>query len=71
VFDFEFFQVVGQHKKLNLQTSLLLMDALTKIALSSVFYAKVAIVTMRTIIMRFSKQPEILTHWKQSFRQML
>ena len=38
VFDFDFFQVVAYHKKLNIQTALLLMDALTKIALSSVFY---------------------------------
>lgn len=47
------------------------MDALTKIALSSVFYAKVAILTMRALIMRFSKQPELHIHWKESFRQML
>lgn len=71
VFDFEFFQVVAYHKKLTMQTALLLMDSLSKIALSSVFYAKVAILTMRAIIMRFSKQPEMLVHWKDSFRQML
>ena len=52
-------------------TALLLMEALTKIALSSIFFSKVALQTLRTLIMRFSKQPELLTHWKESFRQML
>ena len=55
VFDFDFFQVVAYHRKLNMQTCLLLMEALTKIALSSVFYAKVSLQTMRSLIMRFSK----------------
>ena len=71
VFDFEFFQVVAYHKKLNLSTALLMMDSLTKVALSSVYYSKVAVLTMRAIIMRFSKQPEMHTHWKESFRQMI
>ena len=71
VFDFEFFQVVTYHRKLNVQTSLLLMEALTKIALSSVYYAKISLQTLKTLIMRFSKQPETLTHWKTSFRQMI
>ena len=47
------------------------MEALTKIALASVFYAKVSILTLKTIIMRFSKSPEILSHWKDSFREMI
>ena len=47
------------------------MEALTKIALSSVFYAQVSLSTLKTLIMRYSKQPEMLTHWKESFRQML
>ena len=38
VFDFEFFRAVANHKKLNLQTGLLLLDSLSKIALTSVFY---------------------------------
>ena len=49
----------------------MLLDALTKIALASVFYATVSLSTMKTIIMRFSKQPEMLAHWKESFRTML
>ena len=60
VFDFEFFQVLAYHKKLNLQTALLLMDALTKIALSNLYYAKVSITTLKTLIMRFSKNLEML-----------
>jgi len=56
VFDFEFFQVVSYHRKLNIQTALLLMEALTKIALSSVYYAKISLQTLKTLIMRFSKQ---------------
>ena len=71
VFDFEFFQCVAYHKKLNVQTCVLLMEALTKIALASVFYAKVAILTLKTVIMRFSKSPEILSHWKESFRAII
>ena len=71
VFDFEFFQCVAYHKKLNVQIAVLLMEALTKIALASVFYAKVSILTLKTIIMRFSKSPEILSHWKDSFREMI
>ena len=71
VFDFEFFQVVAYHKKLNVQSALLLLDALTKIALSSVFYAKVSLSIIRSLIMRFSKQQEMLSHWKESFRQMI
>jgi len=71
VFDFEFFQVVSYHKKLNVQSALLLLDSLTKIALSSVFFAKASLHNIRSLIMRFSKQPEMLTHWKQSFRQMI
>ncbi len=71
VFDFEFFQCVAYHKKLNIQTAVLLMQALTQIALVSVFYAKVSILTLKTIIMRFSKSPELLAHWKDSFREMI
>ena len=71
VFDFEFFQCVAYHKKLNVQTCVLLMEALTKIALASVFYAKVSILTLKTVIMRFSKSPEILSHWKDSFREII
>ena len=47
------------------------MQALTQIALVSVFYARVSILTLKTIIMRFSKSPELLTHWKDSFREMI
>ena len=47
------------------------MQALTQIALVSVFYAKVSILTLKTFIMRFSKSPELLTHWKDSFREMI
>ena len=59
------------HRKLTLQTSLLLMEALTKIALSSIFFARAALQILRTLIMRFSKQPELFSFWKESFRQML
>ena len=38
VFDFEFFTSVATHKKLTIPTALLLMDSLSKIALTSVFY---------------------------------
>ena len=71
VFDFEFFQCVAYHKKLTVQTCVLLMEALAKIALASVFYAKVSILTLKTVIMRFSKSPEILAHWKDSFRGII
>ena len=71
VFDFEFFQVIAYHKKLNVQTSLLLMDALTKIALSNLYYAKVSIGTLKALIMRFSKNLEMLQHWKMSFTQIV
>lgn len=71
IFDFEFFQAVAYHRKLNAQTAMLLMEALTKIALSSIFFAKVALQTLKSLIMRFSKQPELLSHWKESFRQMI
>ena len=54
-----------------MQIAVLLMEALTKIALASVFYAKVSILTLKTIIMRFSKSPEILSHWKDSFREII
>lgn len=54
VFDFEFFRAVSLHKKLNVQTGLLLMDSISKIALSSVFYSQIATQTLRTLIMRFS-----------------
>ena len=59
VFDFEFFQVLAYHKKLNVQTSVHLMESLTKISLSSLFYSKVAINTLKTLIMRFSKSFEM------------
>jgi len=71
VFDFEFFHNVAYHKKLTMPTALLLMDSLTKIALSSVFYQHVAINTLKTLIMRFSKSPGLLDHWKEQFRQIL
>jgi len=38
VFDFEFFNIVALHTKLSIQTALLLIDSLSKIALTSVFY---------------------------------
>ena len=43
VFDFEFFTSVSNHRKLTIQTALLLIDSLSKIALTSVFYQQVAI----------------------------
>jgi hypothetical protein len=42
VFDFEFFNSVANNRKLTLPTALLLMDSLTKIAISSVFYQGLA-----------------------------
>ena len=71
VFDFEFFSTVAHHKKLTLQTALMMTDTLTKIALSNVFFARVSITVLQTILMRFSKTQEQLTHWQQSFRNIV
>ena len=30
-----------------------------------------SLLTLRAMIMRFSKSPEMLAHWKESFRQMI
>ena len=71
VFDFEFFLTVAKHKKLTLQTALMMTDTLTKIALSNVFYAQVSINVLKVLIMRFSKSQEQLVHWRQSFRNIV
>ena len=59
------------HKKLTLQTSLMMTDTLTKIALSNVFYAQVSIDVLKSLIMRFSRSNEQLVHWRQSFRNIV
>ena len=46
------------------------MDLLTKISISNIFYAKVSIQITLALIMRFSKSPELLIHWRSSFRQV-
>jgi hypothetical protein len=71
VFDFEFFTTVASHKKLTLPTALMMTDTLTKIALTNVFYARVAINVMQTLMSRFSRSHEQLNHWQQSFRNII
>lgn len=53
VFDFEFFTVVSAHRKLNFPTALLVIDSLSKIALTSVFYQKPAIKIISDLMTRF------------------
>jgi hypothetical protein len=60
VFDFEFFNVVGLHPKLSSSIAVLLVDTLSKIALTSVFYVQVALNILQQVAARFSKQPEML-----------
>lgn len=71
VFDFEFFRVVANHPKLNIQTALLLMDSLSKVALTSVIFQQISIEILRTLLQRFSVNQELYEHWKDAFRQML
>lgn len=54
VFDFEFFRYIASHQKLTIPTAMLLMDSLSKIALTSVFYQLPAISCVQTLIDRFS-----------------
>jgi hypothetical protein len=70
VFDFDFFALVASHRKLKVQTALMMQDTLTKIALTNVFYARAAINVLSTLLLRFSKSPEQLAHWKQSFQNI-
>lgn len=55
IFDFEFFQLVAGHSKLNIQTALLLMDSMTKVALTSVGYQNLAMRQLITLLQRFSE----------------
>lgn len=71
VFDFDFFTTVASHKKLTLPTALMMTDTLTKIALTNVFYARVSINVMQTLMQRFSRSHEQLAHWQQSFRNIV
>ena len=71
VFDFEFFLCIADHRKLNVQIATLLLESLTKIALSSVFYAEVSVIVLRAVIMRFQENQEILQHWKDSFMSLI
>ena len=64
VFDFEFFNIVANHPKLNQPIAVLLVDTLSKIAMSSVYYFQVAINNLKIVIQRFSNSPEMLQHWK-------
>ena len=71
VFDFEFFKKVAQHKKLTIAAALLLMDSLTKISLTSVFYQVPATSIIQSLMQRFSDYEELYEHWKDSIRQIL
>lgn len=53
VFDFEFFEVIARHPKLNLQTALPLMDSLSKISLTSVGYQKISNNILASLFERF------------------
>jgi len=68
VFDFEFFNIVALHTKLTIPTALLLIDSLSKIALTSVFYQSYAISIINIVMKRFSGFQELADHWKESSR---
>jgi hypothetical protein len=63
--------VVALHPKLSTQIAVLLVDTLSKIALSSVFYYQIAVRTLQIVFNRFSQQSEMIYHWKAQFRSML
>jgi hypothetical protein len=68
VFDFEFFNSIATHKKLSIALAMLLLDSLSKIALSSVFYQQPAAQIITSIMIRFQDAPELFEHWKESIR---
>jgi len=71
VFDFEFFNVVAMHPRLTAPIAVLLVDTLSKIALSSVFYVQVAMKNLKIVVDRFAAAPEMLEFWKVQLRSMM
>ena len=71
MFDFEFFNVVALHPRLTAPIAVLLVDTLSKIALSSVFYVQVAMKNLKIVVDRFATTTEMLEFWKVQFRSMM
>ncbi|CDW79816.1 UNKNOWN [Stylonychia lemnae] len=65
VFDFEFFNVVVHHKRVNLATSLQVVDLLINIATSNIFFANTSISIILEVIHKFSRDPTMHTQFSQ------
>lgn len=68
VFDFEFFYSLANHKKLTLPSAMLLLDSLSKIALTSVFYHNPAVNIISTLMVRFQHESELYEHWRETVK---
>lgn len=61
MFDFQFFTYISGHSQLSFETGLLLLTAMSKVALASVVYQKLALTIMLQLIQRYENRPELLT----------
>jgi hypothetical protein len=71
VFDFEFFNNIASNRKLTLPTGLLLIDSLSKISLTSVFYQRPATTIIQSLMERFGYARELEVHFHETSRQVL
>lgn len=71
VFDFEFFDFISSHSQLSLQSGLLLMTALSKIALSSVIFQQIAIRIMIKLMQRYNNRIELVQTWQSNSKNIL
>lgn len=47
------------------------MDALSKVAMTSVYFQKPAISLLKELLTKFLGDKEVYAHWKDAFRQIL
>eukprot|EP00347_Sterkiella_histriomuscorum_P016192 403354133 len=71
IFDFEFFGVVVHHKRVNLQTSMQVVDLLVNVATSNIFFANSSISIILEVIHKFSRDALLHTQFSQITKQQI
>lgn len=57
IFDFEFFNTVVHHKRVNIQTALGVVELMVSICNQNIFFANTSISIILEVVYKFSKDP--------------
>ena len=71
VFDFDFFIIVANHKRLNLITALTIAEIMTNISQNDFFFANSAVYILTIIIKRFIQDPNLHAFLSYYFKEAL